>query len=97
MFFFPGIIWPVLINRLLNYHGVSLAWTLRTIGFMQLVLLAVATLLVQARFPRGHVPHEPISVQGALAKYFTNKRTVLFTLGMFIMNLGIYVPWVSGT
>lgn len=62
---------------------------------MQLAIMVLAILLVQPRFPRGHEPQHPISLQGALKRYFTDKRTILYTLGMLLVNLGIYVPWVS--
>ncbi|KAB8262253.1 major facilitator superfamily domain-containing protein [Aspergillus pseudonomiae] len=83
-----GIIWPVLANRLLNFEGVSYGWTLRIIGFMQLGIMVVAMLLVQRRFPyvmeRRSLP---------LRQYFTDRRTILLTFAIFLMNLGIYVPW----
>ena len=85
-----GVIWPIVGNKLLNEKGISIGWTLRIIAFMQLGLMISATLLIQPRFPRSTV-REPLH----LKRYFTDKRTVLFTVGLVIMNLGIYVPWVS--
>jgi hypothetical protein len=84
-----GVIWAVLVNRLVNYRGVSFGWTLRIIGFIQLALMVAAVLLIQPRFSRG-MPREPVKVK----TYFTDKRTLLFTLASFIMNLGIYIPYV---
>ena len=59
---------------------------------MQLGIMVVAMLLVQRRFPyvmeRRSLP---------LRQYFTDRRTILLTFAIFLMNLGIYVPWVSGT
>lgn len=54
--------------------------------------MIAATILVRPRFPR-------ISEDDALPikTYFTDKRTLLFTAAMIIMDLGIYIPWVSGT
>lgn len=79
-------------NRLLNFEGVSFSWTLRIIGFMQLGIMLAATLLVQRRFrPRD----EPTSLP--LKQYFTNGRTMLLTFAILLMNLGLYVPWVSST
>lgn len=88
--FFPGVIWPVLANNLLNEKGMSLGWVLRIIAFMQLAMMIAATLLIQSRFPGG-LPHDPLYFK----KYFTDKRTSLFTLAMLILNLGVYIPWVS--
>lgn len=86
-----GIIWPVLTDALLTHDGMSLGWTLRIIGFMQLGLMIAATILVRPRFPRTS-KFDALPVR----KYFTDRRTMMFTTGMMIMNLGIYIPWVSG-
>lgn len=86
----PGIIWPVLANRLLNYEGVSYSWTLRIIGFMQLFIMVAATLLVHRRFP-SRVERTSLP----LRQYLTDCRTMLLTFAIFLMNLGLYVPWVS--
>lgn len=77
-------------NNLLNVRGKSLGWTLRIIGFMQLALMIVAIILIQPRFPRNS-EREILP----LKHYFTDRRTVVFTAAIFVMNLGIYVPWVS--
>ncbi|KAB8199938.1 major facilitator superfamily domain-containing protein [Aspergillus parasiticus] len=83
-----GIIWPVLTNKLLIENGMSLGWTLRIIGFIQLGLMTAATLLVKPRFPRtSKIDGFPIR------QYFTNKRTIAFTIALVIMDLGIYIPW----
>ncbi|KAL2826189.1 major facilitator superfamily domain-containing protein [Aspergillus pseudoustus] len=83
-----GIIWPILANRLLNFDGISYAWTLRIIGFMQLGLMAAAVLLVRRRFSH---PVESDSLP--FRKYFTDPQTMLLTAAIFLMNLGIYIPW----
>ncbi|KAE8163996.1 major facilitator superfamily domain-containing protein [Aspergillus tamarii] len=88
MLLLTGVIWPVLTNKLLNEKGFSLHWTLRIIAFMQLVLMVAATLLIQPRFARSR-ERELLP----LRRYFTDKRTVLFTFALLIMNLGIYIPW----
>ena len=87
-----GIIWPVLTNKLLIDNGMSLGWTLRIIGFIQLGLMTAATLLVKPRFPRtSNIDGFPIR------QYFTHERTIAFTIALVIMDLGIYIPWVRGT
>ncbi|OGM40774.1 monocarboxylate transporter [Aspergillus bombycis] len=83
-----GIIWPVLANRLLNFEGMSYGWTLRIIGFMQLGIMVAAILLVQRRFPCA-MEQRPMP----LKQYFTDRSTMLLTFAIFLMNLGIYVPW----
>ncbi|OQV06640.1 hypothetical protein CLAIMM_11182 [Cladophialophora immunda] len=84
-----GVIWAILVDQFVNYHGISFGWTLRTIGFLQLALMVAAVLLIQPRFPHD-MPREPIKTK----TFFTDKRTLLFTLATFIMYLGIYMPYV---
>jgi hypothetical protein len=80
------------VNRLLNFEGVAFSWTLRIIGFMQLGIMLAATLLVQRRFrPRAESTPLP------LKQYLTDGPTMLLTFAIFLMNLGLYVPWVSST
>lgn len=45
-----GVLWPIMLDELLNEDGVSFGWTLRIVGFIQLVLLAVV--VVGVRRPR---------------------------------------------
>ena len=59
---------------------------------MQLGIMVAAILLVQRRFV--HVIEQRSL---PLRQYFTDRRTMLLTFAIFLMNLGIYVPWVSGT
>ncbi|KAB8218871.1 major facilitator superfamily domain-containing protein [Aspergillus novoparasiticus] len=82
-----GVIWPVLVDRLINNYGLSLGWTLRTIGFMQLFLMVAATLMVHPRFPE--MPQEPIPVK----QFLTDKRSILFTCSTLLFFFGIYIPY----
>ncbi|CEJ59124.1 hypothetical protein PMG11_07759 [Penicillium brasilianum] len=82
-----GVIWPVIVDQLINNRQLSLGWTLRTIGFLQLFLMVMATLLVSPRFPR--IPREPIPVKQFLA----DKRTTLFTLSTLIFFFAVYIPY----
>lgn len=83
-----GVIWPVIVEQLINNRRLSLGWTLRTIGFLQLFLMVIATLLVSPRFPR--IPREPIPAK----QFLTDKRTSLFTLSTLIFFFAIYIPYV---
>ena len=83
-----GVIWPVIVDQLINNRQLSLGWTLRTIGFLQLFLMVIATLLVSPRFPR--IPREPIPVKQFLA----DKRASLLTLSTLIFFFAVYIPYV---
>jgi hypothetical protein len=52
--------------------------------------MIAATLLVKRRFPRT-LEYDVLPVR----QYFTDKRTIMFTIAIVIMDLGIYIPWVS--
>ncbi|GFF56706.1 hypothetical protein IFM51744_08976 [Aspergillus udagawae] len=82
-----GVIWPVVVDQLINHRQVSLGWTLRTIGFMQLFLMVIATLLVSPRFPQ--IPQEQVPVK----QFLTDKRTALFTLSTLTIFFAIYIPY----
>lgn len=41
-----GVIWPIVLNELLNNNGVSFGWTIRIVGFIMLPLLVLAVLTV---------------------------------------------------
>ncbi|KAL1303211.1 hypothetical protein AAFC00_006630 [Neodothiora populina] len=53
-----GIIWPIMLNRLLNHTGVGFGWTLRIVGFVMLPLLAVTCLTI--RLPLPTAARDPI-------------------------------------
>ncbi|KAE8419839.1 major facilitator superfamily domain-containing protein [Aspergillus pseudocaelatus] len=82
-----GVVWPIVVNQLIEYDGISLGWSLRIIGFLQLFLMVIATLLVQARF--HDIPQEPLPLKA----FATNVHTVLFTLSTVVFFLGIFVPY----
>src|SRR5437667_129541 len=42
-----GVIWPIMINKLLNSDRVSFAWTIRMVGFAMMPLVAIACLTVR--------------------------------------------------
>lgn len=42
-----GIIWPITLDKLLNYHHVSFGWTMRIFGFITLPCLLIACFTVR--------------------------------------------------
>ncbi|KZL79639.1 mfs monocarboxylate [Colletotrichum incanum] len=48
-----GIIWPIMLEQLLNFRKVSFEWTIRAVAFTMMPLLAIACLtVVDARSPK---------------------------------------------
>lgn len=85
------MIWPIVVNNMVNSRGISFGWTLRTIGFLQLLLMVSATLLVHRRFKEP--PQDKFSLP--IKAFVKHGTTLVFTLAMFIGFLGIYVSYVS--
>ncbi|KAL9931958.1 hypothetical protein V8E36_009273 [Tilletia maclaganii] len=81
-----GVIFPILVNRLLNFDGVSLGWTLRAVGFVQLGGLIPAIALIEDRFPKGggRLP---------IKEYFSSPATVAFMFGGMLLYFGQYIPY----
>ena len=52
-----GVIWPIVLNELLNKDGVSFAWTIRIVGFIMLPLLVLAVLTVTPPAKRASDNH----------------------------------------
>jgi MFS family permease len=46
-----GIIFPIMLNQLINKNGASFGWSVRAISFVMLGCLIVATLLMKTRLP----------------------------------------------
>ncbi|KDN39682.1 MFS general substrate transporter [Tilletiaria anomala UBC 951] len=82
-----GIIWPVLINRLLNYDGVGLGWTLRTVGFLQLAIMLVAACMIKTRVPRRQSKGLPLGM------WFRQSSMVVLAFGLTVLFFALYVPY----
>lgn len=48
-----GIVWPIMLERLLNNQDLGFGWTMRIVGFTMLPLLTFASVVI--RDPPGHV------------------------------------------
>lgn len=73
-----GMVFPAMVVQLLPKAG--FAWTMRAVGFIQLVCLAVACLLLRPRVP----PRK----SGALVDWasFKEPQYLLFAIGMFFVS-----------
>jgi len=85
-----GVIWPIAINRMLNFNRVSLGWTLRMVGFIQLALMIAATILIKSRLPRNLLKDPP-----PVTKFLKDRTSMIFIFAAFLMFFGLYVPYVS--
>jgi MFS family permease len=89
-----GIIFPLLLQPLLNSHGVGFAWSCRILGFILLGLLIPANLLIKTRLPRRPANQG----KGGLSSIwpdltaFKDRRFALAAGGAFFMEWGLFVP-----
>ncbi|KAL4899110.1 hypothetical protein BDW74DRAFT_189558 [Aspergillus multicolor] len=79
-----GMIYPVLINQLLNIHGLSFGWTVRVAAFLMLITQIPGLLFFRPRLPPR--PSGPLIDSTA----FHEKPFVFFTLSMFLNFWGLY-------
>ena len=82
-----GIVFPLMLQKLIPMVG--FAWATRILGFIVLALLVLANLLIRSRLPRKK--YEAASVLPDLA-VFKDPIFSLVTLGLFLMEWGIFVP-----
>ncbi|KIY02594.1 uncharacterized protein Z520_01059 [Fonsecaea multimorphosa CBS 102226] len=95
-----GVIWPIMVNELLNKDGVSFGWTMRAVAFtmLPLVVITCATVLP----PVTKEPTTEGDLQSA-GKKDTKKKTDLsilknrvfltFCLGIGLYYLGMFSPF----
>jgi MFS family permease len=100
-----GIIWPIMLDQLLNHDGVSFGWTFRTVGFV--VLLLCITIVLTIRLPpkKAHdyqtseeakegTSQEP-QVQPAAksdASIVKNPTFLVLCAGLSIATFGLFSP-----
>ena len=95
-----GVIWPIIINKLLNSDGVSFAWTIRIVCFAMMPLMAIACLTVRP----PAVKHSD-DKEGAAGKHgekkdvkaglaiLKNAKFLTYCLGSFIFFFGLFSPF----
>lgn len=83
-----GIIFPLMLQKL--FPTVGFAWATRIMGFILAFLLVIANLLVRSRLPRKKIPNlKSVSPDFTV---FKDVPFALVTLGIFLMEWGIFVP-----
>ncbi|KAG9234618.1 major facilitator superfamily domain-containing protein [Amylocarpus encephaloides] len=83
-----GIIFPLMLQKL--FPTVGFAWATRILGFMLVFLLVLANLLIRSRLPRKKL----VSLKEVTPDLTLFKELPFFfvTLGIFLMEWGIFVP-----
>jgi len=92
-----GIIWPIVLDQLLNHSNLGFGWTIRIVAFIMLPLLGLTCLLL--RSPRTVVPSPNEKAQVPTAKpkadfSIIKKPAFIFCCaGMAVANLGMFSPF----
>lgn len=81
-----GVIFPIMIKRLIVQTGYG--WAMRAAAFLILGLLAVAILTVTPRRP----PRPRALTREQMAKPFREVGFVVLITGLFLLNFGIFIP-----
>ncbi|KAB5583438.1 major facilitator superfamily transporter [Coniochaeta sp. 2T2.1] len=81
-----GIIFPIMITRLIRQVGYG--WAMRSGAFMILGLLIIANLTVTSRTP----PRRTALSREAMAKPFKERGFQILLVGLFFLTLGLFIP-----
>lgn len=91
------VIWPIVLNELLNTHGVSFGWTIRAIGFIVVPLLILAIVTVvsppQTKQHSEAIVRENDKKRPKRDLSITKDPTfIILCAGLSISVLGMYSP-----
>ncbi|KAH8906661.1 MFS general substrate transporter [Coniochaeta sp. PMI_546] len=81
-----GIIFPIMITRLIKQVGYG--WAMRSGAFMILGLLIIANLTVTCR----HKPRPTALSKEQMSKPFRERGFLILLAGLFVLNFGIFIP-----
>jgi nitrate/nitrite transporter NarK len=81
-----GIVFPIMISRLIR--SVGYAWAMRSGAFLILGLLIVANFTITSRHPP-----RPSALSGEqMAKPFRERGFLILLAGLFVLTFGIFIP-----
>lgn len=82
-----GVVWPIMLDRLLNGTNLGFGWSLRIVGFTQLGLLTLGSFLMVPRpNPAGHDAVPNMALLKTKAYYFG-------TAGLFVVYFAMFAPF----
>lgn len=102
-----GVIWPIMLERLLNHSSLGFGWVMRVVGFTMLPLLglACATVTEPARSispppessDKSSANHDPPvpekKQQSDIWMLLKNKVFIFLSLGLAIAYMGLFIPF----
>jgi MFS transporter, MCT family, aspergillic acid transporter len=81
-----GVIFPIMLSRLIN--DVGFGWAMRISAFMMLALLIIVNVTVRCRTP----PALEATKNMSLFQPFREVDMMLLTFGFFLLGLGVFIP-----
>lgn len=81
-----GVIFPIMLSRMIRSESVGFAWSVRIVGFVILAMMVIAILTTRERLPPRH---GSIFILSA----FTKVPYILLIAGIFFMTLGLFTPF----
>ncbi|KAJ7628890.1 major facilitator superfamily domain-containing protein [Roridomyces roridus] len=89
---FGGVIWPILLNQLVNQRGTSFQNAVRGTGALSGLLLIVANLVMRTRSaPRSEPGPGPAKPE--LGVILSDASFMISVLGAFVVGLGLFFPY----
>ncbi|TXT07337.1 hypothetical protein VHUM_03057 [Vanrija humicola] len=82
-----GTVWPIAMQRL--FRQIGFGWTLRTVGFIAILLLTISNLLVRTRLPR----RKPTPLRGFHKPLISEWPFFLFTCSSSLCCWGMFTPF----
>lgn len=80
-----GVIFPIVLSKLLNGSNVGFGWSMRIIGFVILPFMLLACVLIKPRVP-------PRKTTVFIVAAWKDKKYCLLVFGMFFMMMGMWTP-----
>ena len=80
-----GVVFPVVLSKLLNSSSLSFGWSIRAIGFMILPFMLFACTVIRPRFP-------PRKATIFIAEAWRTRKYVLLVAALFFMMMGMWTP-----
>lgn len=81
-----GVVFPIMLNRLIDTVGYG--WAMRTSAFMIMALLIIANLTLRSR----QAPSRRALPREHMWRPFREKPFVLLLVGLFLVPFGLYIP-----
>jgi len=81
-----GVLFPIMLDQMLNHSSIGFPWTVRIVGFLVLALCIIACLTIKPRFP-------PRKGRYLLKEAFIHPRYAFQVIGLFLVFLGMTTPF----